>query len=643
LTSISATAAPVRHSLLWELWRDKPAFISLAFLALLVLAAIFAPIVAPYDPAAQSLSKRMLPPVFMGGSWAYPLGTDNLGRDLLSRLIYGARASLGVGVGVVAIAGTVGTLLGLVAGYLGGPIDRFIMRWVDAQLSVPDLLLALIVLAVVGPSFWAVIVVLSLGGWMIYARTVRGIVVSTRRETYVEAAEMIGARPRRVMVHHILPSLAAPLMVLATLEMASVILAEAALSFLGMGVQPPMTSWGLDISKGRDFIFNNPWLVTLPGLAITLTILSIYLVSNWLRQTNDPAARDKRYGIAIRGMQAPATLVAPPATKAAVDTLLDIDNLAVSFETRRGRIDAVRDVSLHIGRAETLGVVGESGSGKSVTTQAVMGLIDPPGRIEAGDIRWKGRSLIAAGRDAQSIRGKEIAIIFQDAMTSLNPLFTVGTQITEVIYRHTTLRGVEAHRRVIELMELVGISSAAQRLNYLPHQFSGGMRQRLMIAMALAAEPDLLIADEPTTALDVTIQAQIVDLLRDLRERLGLSVMLVTHDLGLVAETCDRVAVMYAGRIVEVAKTADLFAAPAHPYTAGLLRATPSLDDQSERWEAIDGAPPDPANLPSGCAFRPRCPRATAACAVDPALSEFAPQRRVACWHPATAGEVLAS
>ena len=638
------TTTRVRHTLIWELWRDKPAFLGFVFLVLLVLAAVLAPLVAPYDPAAQSLSNRMLPPVFAGGSWAYPLGTDNLGRDLLSRMIYGARASLGVGIGVVALAGTFGTILGLVAGYLGGPLDRFVMRWVDAQLSIPDLLLALIVLAVIGPSFWAVIVVLSLGGWMIYARTVRGIVVSARRETYVEAAEMIGARPRRVMVHHILPGLAAPLLVLATLEMASVILAEAALSFLGMGVQPPMTSWGLDISKGRDFIFNNPWLVTLPGLAITLTILSVYLVSNWLRQTQDPAARDKRYGIAIRSTQEAQALVPSTVAVPVADALLEIDNLAVSFETRRGRINAVRDVSLHIGRSETLGIVGESGSGKSVTTQAVMGLIDPPGRIEAGDIRWKGRSLLAGGRDAKAVRGKEIAIIFQDAMTSLNPLFTVGSQVTEVLYRHTDLRGVEAHRRVLELMELVGITSAAQRLNYLPHQFSGGMRQRLMIAMALAAEPDLLIADEPTTALDVTIQAQIVDLLRGLRERLGLSVVLVTHDLGLVSEICDRVAVMYAGRVVEVATTEQLFAAPAHPYTVGLLRATPSLDDQSERWEAIEGSPPDPANLPSGCAFRPRCTRASAACAVDPTLTAIAQQRAVACWNPvAPVPEMVAS
>ena len=640
--SDSLTTVPARHSLLWELWRDKPAFLGFLFLVLLVLAAIFAPVVAPYDPAGQSLSKRMLPPVFAGGSSANPLGTDNLGRDVLSRLIYGARASLGVGLSVAALAGSFGTLVGLAAGYLGGAFDRFVMRWVDAQLSLPDLLLALIVLAVIGPSFWAVVVVLSLGGWMIYARTVRGIVVSTRRETYVEAAEMIGARPRRVMVYHILPSLAGPLLVLATLEIASVILAEAALSFLGMGVQPPMTSWGLDISKGRDFIFNNPWLVTLPGLAITLTILSIYLVSNWLRQTQDPAARDKRFGIAIRSTQeAHAPAPSPTVSAPTPNALLEIDNLAVSFETRRGRIDAVRDVSIRIHRGETLGVVGESGSGKSVTTQAVMGLIDPPGRIEAGDVRWKGHSLLVGGREAKAVRGKEIAIIFQDAMTSLNPLFTVGSQITEVLYRHTPLRGVEAHRRAVELMELVGITSAAKRLNYLPHQFSGGMRQRLMIAMALAAEPDLLIADEPTTALDVTIQAQIVDLLRDLRERFSLAVMLVTHDLGLVAETCDRVAVMYAGRVVEVGTTEQLFAAPAHPYTAGLLQATPSLDNQSERWEAIAGSPPDPANLPAGCAFRPRCPQASAACSIEPALAAFAPQRTVACWHPvaAPAGE----
>ncbi len=647
MSAVSTETAPSpgqrQVTLLRELWMDKPASFAALFLILLVLVAIFAPWLAPYDPGAQSLRNKLIPPIWLdGGTWNHILGTDHLGRDMLSRVIHGARASIGAGVAVVALAGSFGVAIGLIAGYTGGAVDRLAMRVVDAQLSMPDLLLALIVLAVIGPSFLSVVVVLALGGWMIYARTVRGIVVSTKRETYVEAAEMVGARPKRILFRHILPNLVAPLLTLATLELASVMLAEAALSFLGMGIQPPMVSWGLDIAAGRDFIFSNSWLVTLPGLAISLTILSVYIFATWVRRTSDPAEREKRFGAA----QA-RTVRQPPRSEnsgetieqaAPAEPLLDVQDLLVTFLTRRGRLPAVRGVSLKVFPGETLGVVGESGSGKSVTMQAVMGLIDEPGRIEGGDIRWRGQSLLDPRSGASKVRGRDISIVFQDAMTSLNPLFTIGTQITEVLHRHTSLRGEAARARATDLLRMVGITQPESRLEQLPGEFSGGMRQRMMIAMALAAEPTLLIADEPTTALDVTVQAQIVDLLMDLRQRLDLSILLVTHDLGLVAELCDRVAVMYAGRVVETGPVAEIFANPAHPYTAGLLRSTPRIDERTERWTAIDGSPPDPADLPSGCAFRVRCPRATQKCETQPDVTAISAGHRAACWHPLGAG-----
>lgn len=639
---------PRQMGLIAELWTEKPAFVAACFLILLLFVAIFAPFIAPYNPGTQSLSNRLIPPIWMtGGRWDHFLGTDNLGRDMFSRVIYGAQASLGVGLSVVAIAGSFGVAVGLIAGYAGGAVDRFAMRVVDAQLSMPDLLLALIVLAVIGPSFLSVVVVLSLGGWMIYARTVRGIVVSAKRETYVEAAEMIGARPRRVLFRHILPNLVAPILTLATLELASVMLAEAALSFLGMGIQPPMVSWGLDIATGREFIFSNSWLVTLPGLAISSTILSVYIFATWVRRTSDPVEREKRYGATqaatVRRPPVTETDLVPFPARTGASPLLEIRDLAVTFLSRRARVPAVRGVSLTVYPAETLGVVGESGSGKSVTMQAVMGLIDEPGRIEAGDILWRGKSMFDPATGASHARGKDISIVFQDAMTSLNPLLTVGTQITEVLHRHTDLRGGAAEQRAVALLEMVGIRAPAERLKQLPGEFSGGMRQRMMLAMSLAAEPDLLIADEPTTALDVTVQAQIVDLLVDLRQRLNLAVLLVTHDLGLVAELSDRVAVMYAGRVVETGPVDAIFATPAHPYTAGLIRSTPQIDDKNERWTAIEGSPPDPAYLPTGCAFRVRCNRATAVCARDPTTTPVGPGHSVACWHPLTvAGEVAA-
>ncbi|MDJ0780483.1 MAG: ABC transporter ATP-binding protein [Desulfosarcinaceae bacterium] len=314
--------------------------------------------------------------------------------------------------------------------------------------------------------------------------------------------------------------------------------------------------------------------------------------------------------------------------------LLEVEDLQVHFYTRAGVVQGARGVSFQVGYGETLGIVGESGSGKSVSVQAVMGLIHTPGRIEGGDIRYKGRSLLdAAGRNyVRRVRGKEISMIFQDPMTSLNPVFTVGTQITEVLRHHLGMDRAAARRRAVELLDLVEINAPTKRLKQYPHELSGGMRQRVMIAIGLACEPELLIADEPTTALDVTIQAQILELLADLQRRLRLSVILITHDLGVVAELCHRVAVMYAGRIVEVGAADTLFADPIHPYTQGLLNATPRLDAVSERMVSIDGVPPDLIDPPRGCAFSPRCAHARKGCAQRQALTPLSDGRHVCCW-----------
>ena len=320
--------------------------------------------------------------------------------------------------------------------------------------------------------------------------------------------------------------------------------------------------------------------------------------------------------------------------------LLEVERLEVEFDTRRGVVRGLRGVDLTIGRGETLAIVGESGSGKSVTAQAVMGLIDVPGRISGGDIRWKGHSLISrrGARMARDIRGKEIALVFQDPMTSLNPLMRVGAQISEVLRRHMGMNRADADLRVLELLEAVGIPAPPRRARQYPHELSGGMRQRVMIAMSIACEPELLIADEPTTALDVTIQAQVLELLAGLQETLGLSVLLITHDLGVVAGLCDRVAVMYAGQIVETGPAEDVFERPAHPYTQGLIRSTPRLDDRMERLIAIEGAPPNLLSPPAGCAFRDRCPIADPVCETQPRVMpiEGRPFGTVSCWRAAT-------
>ncbi len=315
--------------------------------------------------------------------------------------------------------------------------------------------------------------------------------------------------------------------------------------------------------------------------------------------------------------------------------LLEVRDLRVHFYTRAGVVEGARGVSFKVGYGETLGIVGESGSGKSVSVQAVIGLINTPGFIEGGDILYKGRSLLdKAGRSTQRVvRGKEISMIFQDPMTSLNPVFTVGTQITEVLRHHLGMDRERARQRAAELLELVDINAPKKRLKQYPHELSGGMRQRVMIAISLACEPQLLIADEPTTALDVTVQAQILELLTDLQARLNLSIILITHDLGVVAQLCHRVAVMYAGQIVEVGTADQVFSAPVHPYTRGLLSATPRLDKISERMVSIDGVPPNLISPPAGCAFFPRCAKRADACRAPQSLSAIAEDRQISCWR----------
>ncbi|MEM7446365.1 MAG: ABC transporter permease [Pseudomonadota bacterium] len=299
-TPLGAVAPAGAAGFLRELWTDKPAFFGLAILILLVLMAVFAPLIAPYDPAEQSLRDRLVPPVWQdGGSWAHVLGTDHLGRDMLSRIIFGARISLVVGVAVVALAGSFGVAVGLIAGYFGGRVDALLMRFVDTLIAFPGLLLALVILAVIGPSITTVIAVLALNGWMVYARMTRGIVLSVRQLPYVDAAEMVGGRFGRVIGLHILPNLVSPLLTLGILEFARIVLAEAALSFLGLGIQPPATSWGLDVASGKDYLFIAWWLVTLPGLAIAITVLSINLVASWARVTSDPQEREKRFAQSI--------------------------------------------------------------------------------------------------------------------------------------------------------------------------------------------------------------------------------------------------------------------------------------------------------------------------------------------------------
>ncbi|WP_044641930.1 ABC transporter ATP-binding protein [Risungbinella massiliensis] len=320
--------------------------------------------------------------------------------------------------------------------------------------------------------------------------------------------------------------------------------------------------------------------------------------------------------------------------------ILDVRDLHVSFHTYSGEVKAVRGVSFDVEKGETLAIVGESGCGKSVTSQAIMKLIlTPPGEYKEGQILYQGKDIVPMSeKELEKIRGKEIAMIFQDPMTSLNPTMTVGSQIVEGVIKHQKVSRAEAKKKAVEMLKLVGIPSPESRFNQYPHQFSGGMRQRAMIAIALSCNPNLLIADEPTTALDVTIQAQIMDLMKSLQDKLGTSIILITHDLGVVAETADRVVVMYAGKVVETGKINEIFKEPRHPYTWGLMNSMPKLNqDRNQELEPIPGSPPDLLAPPKGCAFAARCKHAMKICQeIDPDVTQINESHSVACWleHP---------
>ena len=314
-------------------------------------------------------------------------------------------------------------------------------------------------------------------------------------------------------------------------------------------------------------------------------------------------------------------------------SLLQVKNLVVEFPNRRGTLRAIDGISFDIAPGEILGVVGESGAGKSLTGASIIGLLEPPGRIASGEVLLEGKRIDNLGNDElRHIRGRKIGAIFQDPLTSLNPLYSVGKQLTETIQAHLPVSNTEARKRAIDLLKDTGIPAAEQRIDHYPHQFSGGMRQRVVIALALAAEPKLIVADEPTTALDVSIQAQIISLLKNICKNRGAAVMLITHDMGVIAETCDRVAVMYAGRIVEIGPVHEVINRPAHPYTAGLMASIPDITQDREYLNQIDGAMPRLNAIPAGCAFNPRCPRVFDRCRVQRPELMNAGATRAACW-----------
>jgi peptide/nickel transport system permease protein len=608
------TPSPFRRALS-RLLRDWPAVVALTFLVLLVLAAVFAPLVAPHDPNTI----RVAPP-FSGPSLETPFGTDSLGRDVFSRILYGARVSLSSGFEIVFVALIVALPVGLLAGFRGGATDNVLMRIMDALSSFPPLVLALAVVGVLGPGLENAVLAIAIVVIPGFTRLLRAQTLAVRQETFIEASRSMGTKPGRVRRKRVLPNVASPLIVAVSLAMGAALIAEAGLSLLGFGAPVGEPSWGSMIQQGRSFIYNHPWQVFVPSIALAATILAFNTFGDGLRDALGlglPKGRQKikgRLGLTTVERTKPSP---PPVESAA---LLDVKDLSVEFLTETGPATVVDKVSFTVEAGEILGVVGESGSGKTVTSLGVMRLVpSPPGRITSGSVHFAGKDLLSLSlAELRDVRGDEIAMVFQDPMTSLNPVFTIGTQLVDAIRRHRDMTKRAARARAVELLDLVDIPDPERRIEDYPHQLSGGMRQRALLALALSCEPRLLIADEPTTALDVTVQAQILDLLRSLQERLGMAIVFVTHDLGVIADLCSRVIVMYAGQVVEEAPVEELFAHPRHPYTEGLLAAIPQLGTEDEPLASIPGVVPAPTAMPSGCRFHPRCPYAVPACAASP-------------------------
>jgi len=617
--AVEFTALPRRRGVVRRLLRRPGPTIALAYLVVLGLAAVFAPLVAPYDPNELDIPNRFATP-----SWSHPFGTDDLGRDLLSRIIFGARVSLVVSLSVIAIAMSIALAVGLFSGYTGGRVDGVLMRVADGGLSFPPLVLALAVAGILGPGVRNVIVALSIVFVFGLTRLVRGTALAIREEPFIEASLAAGSRTRRILAHRVLPNVRSPLLIAATFGIAAVLLAEAGLAYLGLGPRPPTASWGSMLRQAYDrALYSEPWQLLVPGIAIAVTIFAFNVFGDGLRDVLGVGRSKKARRSERRGLTTVDRAILPDGAGAAVPrgagpdgALLAIEGLCVEFVGDRGISRVVEQVSLAIRPGETVGLVGESGSGKTVTSLSVMRLVpSPPGRIVAGSIRFDGRDLLDLSfKDMRAMRGTEISMIFQDPMTSLDPAFTIGSQLLEAQRLHGKVSRAQARARALELLDLVGIPAPEARLRQYPHQLSGGLRQRVMIAIALANEPKLLIADEPTTALDVTVQAQILDLLRRLQRELGMAILFVTHDLGVIADLCDRVAVMYAGQIIEEASVDDLFAHPLHPYTEGLLGAMPQVGRLEERLAVIRGQVPLPHEMPAGCRFAARCDYALDGC-----------------------------
>ena len=596
--------------------------ISLVVLILIVMIAVFANILAPHNPL-EIFTARQAPDA------QFLFGTDDKGRDVLSRMMYGARYSLIIGLGATAFALICGSIIGAVAAVSRKWVSEVIMRVLDVVMSFPGIALAATFVIAFGSSVPSLIFAIGFLYIPQIARIVRANVVSEYNQDYVRAVVVSGARAPWILVKHVIRNCIAPVMVFTIVLVADAIVFEASLSFISAGIPEPTPTWGNILSDARGGVLAGRWWQALfPGLAIMITVLCLNILSEGITDAMAaaPKAPVKAADDALAANREADKMVADPTLAYAaqaemlekrlaqlqavektrtdrfeartdVPPILEVKDLCIKFP-RHGDVNVVDHVSFVVRPRQTMGLVGESGCGKSITSLTIMGLLDPKATV-TGEVLYDGQNLLAMSQhQMNALRGREIAMIYQDALSSLNPSMLIKSQMKQLTKRGGT-------RSAEELLELVGLDPKRTLGSY-PHELSGGQRQRVLIAMALTRDPKLIIADEPTTALDVTVQKQVIDLLNKLQKELGFAMVFVSHDLALVAEVANSITVMYAGQVVEQGPVTDILCHPVHEYTRGLLGSVLSIEAGGARLHQVPGSVPSPKDFPEGDRFTPR-------------------------------------
>ena len=612
--------------------RNRLSLAGLVVITVVIFVALVTPLLPLTDPDVIDTKNRFKKP-FTTDAF---LGTDHLGRDLMSRLLWGTRLSLAVGFCAAFLAALIGSSIGIISGFYGKHVDNILMRGIDMLMAFPYILLALAIVAALGPGLFNALIAVAIVNIPFFARNIRGVTVGITHKEFIDAARLSGMTDTRIIITEVLPNVFPVIVIAMSTTVGWMILETAGLSFLGLGSQPPQADLGSMLGEARAALITSPYTSVVPGAMILIIVMAINLLGDGIRDALDPRLKS-----GVLSSPRPRTLVANYSKTKNLDAseLLSVSNLKTQFHIGNRNYKAVDGVSIYAKKGACLGIIGESGSGKSVTALSIMGLVSsPPGIITEGYVNYKGIDLIQTNdQKLRSLRGGKISYIFQDPLSSLHPLYTVQQQLEEAILAHKNLSKEEVYQKCIQLLKSVRIPNPKQRAKDYPHQLSGGMRQRVSIAMALANDPEVIIADEPTTALDVTVQAQILSLLRELTSQRGLAIIFITHDFGVVSQICDEVAVMYAGKIVEYGPSAMILNHPAHPYTSKLMECVPEIGKGKRKLASIDGLPPMVDRLDQGCAFAPRCQSAISECLTnDIKLRDVNRNMQVRCIKPKT-------